>query len=326
MTGGPAPARMLHMGGAVVDYVYRVAGLPPRGGEAVATTYARLPGGGVNQMTAARRSGLAVAYGGGHGSGPDGALLRAALLDLGIEVLQPANRTVDSGNCVVMIDDSGERSFVSWPGAEGRLDPAAVTAVQVRPTDWVTISGYTLSYPDSRDVLSDWLRALPPEPPLIFDPAPVVAAIPPDLRERVLLRATWISANLAEAQVLTGEDLPSRQAATLLDRLSPRAQGVLLRAGAEGCHLQLRGEPPSHLPAFAVDAIDTNGAGDTHLGVFVACLAQGHAPPMAALRANAAAAIAVTRAGGASAPTAQEIDRFLAQRRNDRSDRKAGNA
>ncbi|MEO3429275.1 PfkB family carbohydrate kinase [Pelagibius sp. CAU 1746] len=326
MTGSPALARMLHMGGAVVDYVYRVAELPPRGGEAVAATYARLPGGGVNQMTAARRSGLAVAYGGGHGSGPDGALLRAALRDLEIEVLQPANRTVDSGNCVVMVDDSGERSFVSWPGAEGRLDPAALTAIQVRPTDWIALSGYTLSYADSRNVLSDWLQALPPDPPVIFDPAPVVAAIPPDLCERVLLRATWVSANLVEAQVLTGEEQPSRQATALLERLSPRAQGVLLRAGAAGCHLQLRGKAPSHLPAFAVDTIDTNGAGDTHLGVFIACLAQGHAPETAALRANAAAAIAVTRAGGASAPTAQEIDLFLAKRQNDRSDEKAGNA
>lgn len=307
---------MLHMGGAVVDYVYRVAQLPPRGGEAVAKAHARLPGGGFNQMAAARRSGLTVAYGGGHGTGPDGTFLRTAFKENGIAVLQSANAAIDSGNCVVMIDDAGERSFVSWPGAEGCLDDEALDTIQVCASDWVAVSGYPLSYAGSRDALARWLRALPSSQPLIFDPSPVVAFVPPTIRGDVLARATWVSANLGEARVLTGENEPARQAAALLDRLCPVARGVLLRAGAEGTYLQCRGEAQTHLGAFPVEVVDTNGAGDTHLGVFLAVMAQGGEPGIAVLRANAAAAISVTRFGGAAAPTAEEIDAFLAPRQS----------
>ena len=71
------------------------------------------------------------------------------------------------------------------------------------------------------------------------------------------------------------------------------------------------------IPGFKVAAIDTNGAGDTHIGAFVSALARGMAPFEAARYANAAAAISVTRHGGSSAPTDAEIQTFLS--RPDRS-------
>jgi sugar/nucleoside kinase (ribokinase family) len=61
-----------------------------------------------------------------------------------------------------------------------------------------------------------------------------------------------------------------------------------------------------------VTAVDTTGAGDAHSGVFLAGLAAGLTPGEAARRANAAAALAVTRPGAATSPTRAELDRFLA--------------
>ncbi|WP_224791318.1 PfkB family carbohydrate kinase, partial [Pseudomonas fluorescens] len=54
-----------------------------------------------------------------------------------------------------------------------------------------------------------------------------------------------------------------------------------------------------------------NGAGDAHAGVFVAGLAQGLAAYEAARRANAAAALAVTRWGPATAPGTAEVDALI---------------
>ena len=48
-------------------------------------------------------------------------------------------------------------------------------------------------------------------------------------------------------------------------------------------------------------------------GVFLAGLAAGLPPAAAARRANAAAALTVTRAGPATSPSRAELDRFLAQ-------------
>jgi len=60
-----------------------------------------------------------------------------------------------------------------------------------------------------------------------------------------------------------------------------------------------------------VEAVDTTGAGDAHCGVLAAELLRGADLATAAARANAAAAIAVTRRGPATAPTRAEVDALL---------------
>ena len=95
------------------------------------------------------------------------------------------------------------------------------------------------------------------------------------------------------------------------DRLSRRGFGVVVRQGPEGCLIVEDGNTVQRVGGFAVDAIDSNGAGDAHVGVFLAGLASGLGGVEAARRANAAAAIAVTRRGPTSAPTAEELDAFL---------------
>jgi sugar/nucleoside kinase (ribokinase family) len=85
--------------------------------------------------------------------------------------------------------------------------------------------------------------------------------------------------------------------------------------GVAGAHVLLRDGRSQTIPGFKVAAVDTNGAGDTHIGAFVSALARGESPFAAARYANAAAAISVTRHGGSSAPTDAEINDFLAAMR-----------
>jgi sugar/nucleoside kinase (ribokinase family) len=306
--------RLLHMGGAVVDLVYRAQALPAQGSEVVAETFARIPGGGFNTMLSAARCGMAVAYGGPHGAGPQGDFMRAALTEAGIAVLQPVSPALDTGNCVVIVTPDGERTFLSWPGAESHVTDEALEAIRPSASDHVLVSGYTLSYPTSRAALARWLEHIDPSVAVVFDPAPVVASIPQDILRTALNHTTWLSANAAEARFLTGASEPAEQIAGLLGDLCPRAQGVVLRTGSDGAWLGMPGEPARHVPSFEVEVHDTNGAGDTHLGAFVTALSRGE-PPLEAVRfANAAAAISVTRAGGSSAPFLPEINDFLEAR------------
>ena len=89
---------------------------------------------------------------------------------------------------------------------------------------------------------------------------------------------------------------------------------MIVRTGPGGCLLSQDGGEPAAVPGFAVHAIDANGAGDTHAGVFIAALARGLSPAQAARQANAAAALSVTRPGPATAPAAAELRAFLDQR------------
>ncbi|TGP23048.1 MULTISPECIES: PfkB family carbohydrate kinase [unclassified Mesorhizobium] len=306
--------RLVHVGSAVVDYVYRVDALPAPGTEKTASSYARVPGGGFNMMVAASRTGMKVVFGGQLGTGPDGDFLRAAFAAEGIETLTPPSPLMDSGNCVAMISGDAERTFVSWPGAESRLTPDMMAPVKVGPGDWVFASGYTLSYPGSRDALADWIEELPAEIPFVFDPTPVIAEIPRPILDRVLTRATWLSCNTDEAAEIAGAGDAQTIAIRLLSEHCSAAKGVVIRAGAHGCLVRLADGGTRAIPGFEVTAVDTNGAGDAHIGAFVSALSRGLSPCEAARYANAAAALSVTRHGGSAAPTDNEIQEFLAQR------------
>ncbi|RWM50696.1 PfkB family carbohydrate kinase, partial [Mesorhizobium sp.] len=170
---------------------------------------------------------------------------------------------------------------------------------------------YTLSYVGSRDALADWIETLPAEIPFVFDPTPVVSEIPRAILDRVLARASWLSCNTMEAAEIAGSGDVEAIAARLLSNHCPTAEGVIIRAGAEGCFVRLADGTAQAVPGFKVAAVDTNGAGDTHIGAFVSALSRGVPPFEAAGYANAAAALSVTRHGGSSAPTDQEIQTFL---------------
>ena len=90
------------------------------------------------------------------------------------------------------------------------------------------------------------------------------------------------------------------------------AANIMVRAGAAGCYIApLTSSDAIHVRAPQVTAVDTTGAGDAHPGAFLAALADGLPPLGAAARANAAAAIAVTRPGPATSPTRAQLDAWL---------------
>jgi sugar/nucleoside kinase (ribokinase family) len=84
-----------------------------------------------------------------------------------------------------------------------------------------------------------------------------------------------------------------------------------VRIGAAGCVVVDSTGRSDVVPGFVVESVDSNGAGDTHVGAFAAMLAIGRAPLEAARWANAAAAISVTRRGPATGPTMLELEAFL---------------
>ena len=309
--------RLVFAGEAIVDLLMWVPALPERGGDMLAESAAIEVGGGFNIMAAAVRHGLPVVYAGGHGTGPWGDRVRAALAAEGILLLRTPDPDADTGFDVALVEAGGERTFVTTLGAESLREPGAWDPVRVRPGDAVYVSGYGLVPPGSGHVLGAWAARLPPGVLLFVDPGPLVADIPPAVLDPVLARCDWWSCNQREGALLTGSDDPAEAAGHLVRRTGQA--DVIVRAGPDGCVLATRDSGPgmghglslSHIAAPAVTAVDTTGAGDAHSGVFLAGLAAGLTVGDAARRANAAAALTVTRAGAATSPTRAELDRFL---------------
>src|ERR1700728_3588218 len=143
------PRRLVFAGEAIVDVLMRVPGLPPRGGDLLATSSQVTVGGGFNVMAAAARQGLPVRYAGGHGTGPWGDLVRSALAGEKTEILRPPDPRPDPGFAVALVEPAGERTFVTSLGAESLPAPDGWDPALTAPGDAVYISGYGLVAPDS---------------------------------------------------------------------------------------------------------------------------------------------------------------------------------
>ena len=312
--------RLVFAGEAIVDLLMWVPALPERGGDVLAESAAVQVGGGFNIMAAAVRQGLPVVYAGGHGTGPWGDKVRAALAAEGIRLLRAPDPDADTGFDVALVEAGGERTFVTTLGAESLREPGAWDLIRVQPGDAVYVSGYGLVAPESGQVLGAWAARLPPEVLLFVDPGPLVADIPAAILDPVLARCDWWSCNQREAALLTGSSDPAEAARRLVRRTGQA--DVIVRAGPDGCVVAMRMPGPvmgtamaqglslNQIPAPAVTAVDTTGAGDAHSGVFLAGLAAGLTVGNAARRANAAAALTVTRSGAAVSPTRAELDQF----------------
>jgi ribokinase len=129
-----------------------------------------------------------------------------------------------------------------------------------------------------------------------------------------LLALTDICApNETETELLAGLPVCTpREAEVAARRLLDRGPRVVILTLGERGVLLLDRHGAEHVPAVPVEAVDPTGAGDAFIGGLATFLGEGLSLHDAALRANAAAALSVTRIGTqTSFPSRAEVDAFL---------------
>jgi sugar/nucleoside kinase (ribokinase family) len=300
--------RVIHTAQALVDAVMEVPSLPTRGGNVMATSYRRYAGGAVTILLAAARSGADCVHAGAIGTGPNGDLLRAALEAEGVSVSSPVVTELDTGICVVLVEPTAERSFVTTQGAERHITVRSLSASAPVGGDLVCVSGYSL-VGRTRDPLVEWLGGLADDVVVVLDPGATFAGLGAGIRDAVLRCTSVWTGNADEAAELSGVTGVEESTQVIATMLRPDAVTVV-RDGPRGCAVRERGRT-TYLPGHPQRPVDTNGAGDTHTGVLLAERAAGLSWVDAAVRANAAGAIKVTRRGPDTAPTRAEVDAFL---------------
>ncbi|MBM6402913.1 sugar kinase [Phycicoccus sp. CSK15P-2] len=302
--------RVIHTAQALVDAVLEVPRLPPPGGNVMASGYERYAGGAATVLVAAARTGARAVHAGAVGTGPNGDLVRAVLGAEGVEMSAPRVPDLDTGVCVVLVEPGGERTFVTTQGAERRVTVESFATSAPEPGDHVCVSGYSL-LGRPRDPLVAWLGSLDEAVHVVLDPGAGFPEVDPDVRDAVLRRTTVWTGNAAESAALAGVD-GVRESAHIIAGLLPEGAVVVVRDGPRGCLVRERGAE-TVLPGHPQRPVDTNGAGDTHTGVLLASRTAGLAWAQAAARANAAAALTVTRKGPDTCPTPDEVDTLLAR-------------
>ena len=137
----------------------------------------------------------------------------------------------------------------------------------------------------------------------------VVLGTEEEINAAMLTRAEDVTITFEQitAPVIHG-DLAANVAALLA-----RAPTVVVKEGARGCTVYLRGEAPQPVPGFPVEVVSVLGAGDAFAAGLVTGWLRGLGWAESARLGNACGAIVVTRIGCADfTPSQAEVDAFVA--------------
>ncbi|RKN49449.1 ribokinase [Micromonospora endolithica] len=293
--------RVVVVGSANMDLVATAPALPRPGETLLGTDFVMVPGGkGANQAVAAVRAGASCAFLGAIGSDAFGVTLRARITAAGVDTGQLRVTYGSSGVALVMVSADGENAIVVSPGANASMTgltdaerdlvrAADVLVAQLEiPVETVTEAALAARDAGTRVVLN-----AAPARPL---PGELLAAV--DL----------LVVNEGEARALTGRGRDEPRA--LLD-LVPRA---VLTLGPGGAWYVDRDGTTVHVPAFAVDTVDSTAAGDAFTAALAVGWGEGRALPDAVRWAAAAGAACVRRLGASVAlPRRAEIDEIYAR-------------
>lgn len=295
------------VGSITMDLVTRTPRIPAIGQTLIGTAFETTPGGkGANQAVAAARLGARVAMVARVGDDAYGPALLENLQRAGVDTAAMTQTNGSSGLAPMFVADDGSNSIVVVPGANGKMDRAAVDS----HADLIRSAGMVLCQLEiPLDTLSHTLEfCAGAGVPVMLDPAPAAA-----LPEAAWKQVAWFTPNETEAAFYVGDEAKAEDSAKRLLAKGPR--GVVLKRGADGAFVAVAGGKAEWVKPFKVDAIDTVAAGDCFNGAFAVALLEGKDPWTAARFANAAAAICVTRKGAqASMPLRAEVDEFLAKR------------
>jgi ribokinase len=279
----------------------------PRIGETVlGKSVAFHPGGkGANQAIAAARCVGKSLLVGSVGADDFGHQMLAHLQANGVETSGVAiARDISTGIAVITVAAQGDNTIVVTPGANARAQaPAHLPDMTDR-----TVALAQLETPIT-EIARFFTMVGNAGGTTILNPSPYQS-----LPKSLVRNTSIIVLNAHEFAELTGRaglDEPQELMA-FLELADLPVRSCIITLGPAGFVLAERGGAAIHIDGHKVEALDTTGAGDCFAGWFAAELAAGQGLEEAGRRANAAAAISVTRAGaGSSMPTVFDVESLL---------------
>ena len=290
-----------------VDLVSVVGEYPHAGTKQRLQRFARLPGGQMATAAATcARLGLRARYIGHFGDDELGRLSRASLLSEGVD-LTAAVTIADAANqfAVIIVDArSGERTVLWDRDPLLAMDPADLPIEAIRSGRMLIVDCHQTAA--SAQAARHARQAKIPTVGDIEKVRPGIADLLQQL-DAIVMAETFPCA-------LTGHEEQGRALQTIARDFN--APLVCVTLGAEGSLALCQGRE-IRTPAFAVDCVDSTGAGDAFRGALAAgCLRYPHDDIEAVLGyANAVAALNCRALGSRGGlPTPDEVDQLLASR------------
>ena len=249
-------------------------------------------GKGANQAVAARLCGAEVFMVARVGSDLFGPATIENFRKLGIDTTHVKQvEGLSSGVAPIFVEANGQNRILVVKGANDALKPADVDAAAetLMAADCIVLQFeipvqtvyYTIEFARKHGILC------------ILNPAP---AQPVDLH--ALKDLDYFVPNESEAATITGLSVKNVEDAKKCAQklIAGGIRRVIITLGANGSLVASR-DGSAHVPPFAVNSVDSSGAGDAFIGSFAVFLAEGVPEKEAVRRANLYAGLSTTGVG-----------------------------
>lgn len=298
---GGTTLKILNFGSLNIDNVYSVKHFVSAGETVSANSFEKFVGGkGLNQSIALARAGAEVYHAGAVGA-QDGEILTETLLKNGVNTDFVKKSEVPSGNAAIQVDENGENSIIVFSGANGTVGKEQIDGVlsHFSKGDFLLVQneisnvGYIIEKAHEKEMF------------VVFNPSPLTE----DALKLPFEKVSYLVVNESEAKRILNTD----NSDMLCEKLSERYPDtcVLVTLGKKGSVYRDRNGKTVQ-KGYAVDAVDSTGAGDTFTGYFVGRISQGDGIEKALDTASRAAAISATVKGASnSIPTYDDVVRYL---------------
>jgi sugar/nucleoside kinase (ribokinase family) len=284
------------LGILVADAIARPVGELPERGSLGLVEEISLHGGGcaLNTASALVRLGLSAGAAGKVGDDPLGGFLLALLDERGVGrdgvLTDPAVATSAS---IVLVDSSGERTFLHLPGASASLRAEELDRSYLFSGRCLHLAGALVmealdGEPAARLLAEARSRGLMTSLDTVWDATGRWERVLP-----ALPHVDLFAPSLAEGRAITGEEEPAAIASSLRER---GVGAVVLKCGASGCYASGDGVEGA-LQAFPVTAVDGTGAGDAFVAGLLYGRLAGWSLERSARFANAVGALATMAVG-----------------------------
>lgn len=295
----------------VADVIVRPVDAWPQRGRLALVESIALRSGGLAHTTGVTlaKLGVETAVVGRVGADPFGDFLVQVLVDHGIRPHVAREPQVPTSTTVVAVAGGGERSFLHLIGANGRLAAADVPDDLLRSTRILHLGGYfVLPALDGEPAAGLLRRARQAGCRTSIDVSWDASGRWMAVLEPCLPHLDFLFGNQDELGQVTGRRDPPAIAGLL------RARGVgtvAVKLGDAGAYVDGAGWR-GYVPAYAVEVVDTTGAGDAFCGGFLAGVLAGWEMDRVARFASAVGALCVTAVGGtAGVRSREETLRFM---------------
>ena len=169
--------------------------------------------------------------------------------------------TVDeeSGYCIILLEQDGERTFLTKKGAEG-LFRREILKGNEQVIRHALVTGYYLMSDEAHDIVACLEDIADNGGMTLFDPGPLGAEIDADILRRTMAVSDVVCVNESEEPLISG--------------LIRQNHILVVKRGAEGGYIYHRGHTVSYA-ATDTEVVDTTGAGDSFDAAFFYGLVTG---------------------------------------------------